>query len=132
MATNNDKTPVIMEWAGDVRGDNLAIKVGQRVFTVDKYGTLSSHRYKRAQVRPFPSGPVMTTVEGLTDLTVGNTYSISQSEIMVGKLLESHLFGYTFLSVNPEGKVKFMDVDYDQAITHIQAGNIKILRYPKD
>lgn len=124
----NDKaknTPVVVEWLGDDRGDNLAIKSGLRIFTVDKYGTLISQRYKRAQARPLTAMTANTTIEGFSDLKIGYTYTISQSDIVIGKLMESNLFGYRFLSVNPQGQVTFIDIDYADVTKHLQAGNIK-------
>lgn len=118
-------TPVVVEWLGEDRGDNLAIKSGLRVFTVDKYGTLISQRYKRARARPLTAMTANTTIEGFSDLKIGYTYTISQSDIVIGKLLESNLFGYCFLSVNPQGQVTFVDIDYADVTKHLQAGNIK-------
>lgn len=118
---------VIMEWLEDDRGDNLAIKTGLRVFTVDKYGNLNSQRYKRVSCTPLPEGTSTSTIEGLSDLRVGYTYTISQSEMVVGKLLESHLFGYRFLSFSPTGNVSFTDMSYEDIIRHCQDGNIRII-----
>lgn len=120
--------PVIMEWLGEERGDNIAIKSGLRIFTVDKYGTMVSQRYKRAQARPLTSNVVACEIDGISDLKVGDTYSISQSEVVMGKLLELNLFGYRFLSVTPTGDVTFTDIDYTDAIVHFQSGNIKRIR----
>lgn len=127
MEINNiaKNTPTVVEWLGDDRGDNLAIKSGLRIFTVDKYGTLTSQRYKRAQARPVTAMTTNTVIEGLSDLKIGYTYTISQSDVVIGKLLESNLFGYRFLSVNPQGHVTFIDIDYVDATKHLQAGNIK-------
>lgn len=127
----NDKaknTPVIVEWLGEGRGDNLAIKSGLRIFTVDKYGTLVSQRYKHAQARPLTAMTVNTVIEGLSDFKVGYTYTISQSDMVIGKLLESNLFGYRFLSVNPQGLVTFTDINYADVVKHLQAKNIKQVR----
>lgn len=118
-------TPAIMEWIGENRGDNLAIKSGLRVFTVDKHGTLKSQRYNRSQARPLSTGIISYDIDGLSDLIVGATYSISQSDVVIGKLLESNLFAYCFLSVTPQGKVTFVDIEYADAVSHIQAGHIK-------
>lgn len=130
MEVNKDikNTPVIMEWLGEEQGDNLAIKSGLRVFTVDKHGTMISQRYKRAQARPLTSNIAFYEIDGISDLKVGETYSISQSEVVIGKLLESNLFGYRFLSVTPQGDVTFTDIDYAEAIVHFQSGNIKRIR----
>lgn len=123
--TYQNNAPAVVEWLGEERGDNLAIKSGHRIFTVDKYGTLASQRYKRAQARLITAMTANTVIEGLSDLRVGYTYTISQSDIVIGKLLESNLFGYRFLSVNPLGQVAFTDMDYADAAKHLQAGNIK-------
>lgn len=125
---NPKETPEIMEWLGDERGDNLAIKSGLRVYTVDKYSNLYSQRYKRATSTPLTDGLFTTTISGLSDLKVGYTYSISKSEMVVGKLLESHLFGYRFLSFGPNGNASISDMDYNEIILHFQAGDIKIIR----
>lgn len=113
-----------MEWIGDERGDNLAIKSGLRIYTVDKYGTLISQRYKRNVAVQLTDGVTMTPIDGLADLRVGYTYSISQSEIVLGKLVESNLFGYRFLCINHKGVVAFSDIDYDEAINRCRAGDI--------
>ena len=133
MEVGINNVPVIMEWLGEERGDNLAIKSGLRVFTVDKHGTLRSQRYKRTQARPLSTDIISCDIEGLSDLKVGATYSISQSDIVIGKLLESNLFAYCFLCVTPQGKVTFVDIEYTDAVRHIQAGHIKrILRNISD
>lgn len=128
MEVNAINTPAILEWLGEERGDNLAIKSGLRVFTVDKYGTLTSQRYKRAQARPLSTGVESCQIDGISDLSVGATYSISQSEVVIGKLLESNLFGYRFLAVTPSGQVTFTDIEYAEMIAHLQSGNIKRIR----
>lgn len=118
-------TPALMEWLGEERGDNLAIKHGLRIYTVDKFGTLISQRYKRAQARPLTDQTIVKDIEGLSDMQVGNTYTISQSEVVVGKLIESNLFGYRFVCVDSKGQISFVDLDYDDAINHFQQNNIK-------
>ena len=118
-------TPALMEWLGEDRGDNLAIKHGLRIYTVDKFGTLISQRYKRAQARPLHTQTITSNIEGLSDMQAGNTYTISQSEVVVGKLVESNLFGYRFLCVDPKGQVSFVDMDYVDAVDHFRRGNIK-------
>lgn len=128
MEVNANNAPAILEWLGEERGDNLAIKSGLRVFTVDKYGTLTSQRYKRAQARPLHTGAVSCKIDGISDLKVGATYSISQSEVVIGKLLESNLFGYRFLAVTPNEQVTFTDMHYAEVIAHLQSGNIKRIR----
>lgn len=121
------EVPTIVEWLGDERGDNLAIRFGLRVYTVDKYGNLSTRRYKRAVASPLTEGTYTVPIEGLTDLKLGYTYTISNSEIVVGKLLESHLFGYRFLCSNPEGRVSILDIDYENIIRHCQDGHIQVV-----
>ena len=128
MEVGINNAPVIMEWLGEERGDNLAIKSGLRVFTVDKYGTLTSQRYKRAQARPLFTEMVSCDIDGISDLKIGVTYSISQSDMLIGKLLELNLFGYRFLAVDPKGQVTFKDMEYADIITHLQSGNIKRIR----
>jgi len=123
--------PVIVEWLGDERGDNLAIRFGLRVYAVDKYGNLSSRRYKRTVASPLAEGTYTVPIEGLTDLKYGHTYTIANSEIIIGKLLESHLFGYRFLCVNPEGKITILDIDYEEIIRHCQNGDIKTIHKVK-
>lgn len=118
-------TPALMEWLGEERGDNLAIKHGLWIYTVDKFGTLISQRYKRAQARPLATQTIARDIEGLSDMQAGNTYTISQSEVVIGKLVESNLFGYRFLCVDSKGQVSFVDLDYVDAVNHFQRGNIK-------
>lgn len=128
MEANQKKDiPAIIEWLGDERGDNLALRYGFRVYTVDRYGNLRSQRYKRATASPLPEGTYTSPIEGLSDLKPGHTYSISNSEIVVGKLLESHLFGYRFLCINPEGKITISDVNYEDTVRHHQNGDIKAI-----
>ena len=128
MEVGINNAPVIMEWLGEERGDNLAIKSGLRVFTVDKYGTLTSQRYKRAQARPLFTEMVSCDIDGISDLKIGVTYSISQSDMLIGKLLELNLFGYRFLAVDPKEQVTFKDMEYADIIAHLQSGNIKRIR----
>lgn len=128
MEVNNKKdTPAIIEWLGDDRGDNLAIRFGLRVYTVDRFGNLNSQRYKRALASPLPEGTYTTPIEGLSDLKPGHTFVISNTEIVVGKLIESHLFGYRFLCVTPEGKIMITDVSYEDIIRHHKDGDIKAI-----
>lgn len=117
--------PEILEWTGEGKGDGLVIKSGRRIYTVDKYGNLASCRYKRKEAARLEHGTYSTSIEGLTDLKLGGTYSVSQTEIVVGKLLESNLFGYRFLCVKPDGMIAFVDLDYDDAVRYCQSGNIK-------
>lgn len=116
--------PTLLKWLGDEKGDNIAIKHGQRLFTVDKYGTLVSKRFKRNQVSSITNDIDTTQVEGLTDLKIGGTYSISQSNIVIGKILESNLFGYRFFTIDPNEEVGFVDMDYEDIIRHCQAGHV--------
>lgn len=126
-AGNKKDTPVIVEWLGDDRGDNLAIRFGLRVYTVDRFGNLSSQRYKRALASPLPEGTYTAAIEGLSDLKPGHTYCISNTEIVVGKLIESHLFGYRFLCVTPDGKIAITDISYEDIIRHHKDGNVKVI-----
>ncbi len=122
--SKRNTTAEIMEWCGENRGDGIAIKSGLRIFTVDKYGTLISQRYKRSQAIPIHDGTQTSLVEGLTDLKIGDTYSISQSNIVIGKVLESTLFGYRFFAIGPQGEIGFIDMDYEDIIAHCQAGHV--------
>ena len=127
-AKKKHEGPTIVEWLGEKRGDNLAIKHGRRIYTVDCSGNLHSRCYKRAEVSPLTEGTYTSTIEGLTDLKPGYTYTISKSPIVVGKVLESHLFGYRFLCFGPEGNVSISDMDYEEVIRHYQDGDIKIVQ----
>lgn len=120
--------PTIVEWLGKTRGDNLAIKHGRRIYTVDCSGNLHSRCYKRAETAPLTDGTCTSTIEGLSDLRPGYTYTIFKSPIVVGKVLESHLFGCCFLSFGPEGNVSISDMDYEDVIRHCQDGDIKIVQ----
>lgn len=126
-ANKKKDTPVIVEWLGEDRGDNLAIKYGQRIFTVDCSGNLNSQRYKRAEAVTLTDGTYTSVIEGMTDLKPGFTYTISNSPIVLGKVLESHLFGYRFLSCGAEGNVSITDMDYADIVRHCQDGDIKMV-----
>ena len=81
MEANNKKDiPTIIEWLGDDRGDNLAIRFGLRVYTVDRYGNLNSQRYKRALVSPLPEGTYTAPIEGLSDLRACLKTIVNRSE----------------------------------------------------
>lgn len=120
--------PVLLEWLADERGDNLAIKFGRRVYTVDKYGNLNSQRYKRVNASEITDGTRAVVIEGLADMRLGTTYTISSTDIVVGKLIESNLFGYRFFCVKPDNTISFVDIDYEDAIRYCQDGNIKIIQ----
>lgn len=127
-ANRKSEEPVIVEWLGETRGDNLAIKHGRRVYTVDCTGNLHSRCYKRSEVVKLMDGTFTSSIDGLSDLKPGYTYTISNSPIVIGKVLESHLFGYRFLRFGPEGNVTISDMDYEEVIRHYQNGDIKILQ----
>lgn len=122
---NKQSTPIIAKWTGEDRGDNLAFKEGLRVYTIDKYGYLRSQRYKRSQIRLLSDNLKTLPIEGLSDFKIGNTYSISQSDMVIGKLMESNLFGYRFLAINSLGKLVFKDLDYCEAVKLLSSGDIK-------
>lgn len=126
MCSNRKKNPpVIVEWLREDRGDNIAIKYGQQVFTVDCEGHLYSSCYKRSETASLENGTCTTTISGLSDLKVGYTFSISNSPVVIGKVLESHLFGYCFLSCDSDGNVSLTDIGYDEIVQYFRDGNIK-------
>lgn len=122
-------THTIMRWTGTERGDNLAIKSGNMMYTVDREGNLYGQRFQYSphDVVSVDRGVISISVNGITDLKIGNTYTIASSEILLGKLLESNLQGYKFLCFKPDGCVTFTDMGYDEVIVHLQAGNIRVV-----
>lgn len=121
-----------MEWLEGNRGDNIAIKFGRRIYTVDKYGNLFGTRYKKAEAVEPENGTRPRHIEGLADLSLGYTYSISGTPMVVGKLIESNLFGYRFLIFGPDGNVEFWDLDYDDAFRHCVNKDITALQFCGD
>ena len=66
-------------------------------------------------------------IERPSDFKIGNTYTISLPDMMVGKLLESHLFGYRFLILNQNGQEAYFDIDYTDVSKLVKAGSIKLV-----
>lgn len=106
------------------RGDNVAFKRDNWVYMVDDQGELYSRVYS-ADIFSDLTSYTTNILYSLSSLKKGQTYTIVDSDIVVGKYLGVSIFGREFLSIDSTSHVAIVDVPEEEMENYLYTEKVK-------